>query len=175
MSTSKITVLKLRQLKQCDDTSRVVSRLPAGCTAGMLQFNVSIPTELWKIIVDRQTKAVADSARRYGSVTILPTRDIRDVSANRGVIGLLSRHIRSGLHVYNAAFVQPVSEEEFRSYGLTISHLTVSFGSDNFNIGVVLGGPTGSDVGSAIFAVSRFPDVLTERPSGALVSCTINV
>ena len=174
MSASKITALKLRQLKQCDDTSRVVSRLPAGCTAGMLQFNVSIPTELWKAIAARQAVAVADGIRRYNSITLLPARDIRDVSVSNGALGLLSRHFTGGLGAYNAVFVNPVSEE-FRSYGLTISYLTVSFGSDNFNIGVVIRGLAGYGDGMAIFTVSRFPHLLTERPSGALVSYVINI
>lgn len=172
---SAITVLKLRQLKTCDATSSVVSRLPIGCTAGMLQFNVSIPTKLWKVIVDRQAAAVADSARRYSSVSLLPVRDIRDISVTSGAIGLLSRHLPPGLYVYNAVFVNPVSEEEFCSYGLAIPYLTVSVGPDNFNIGVGLRGLTGSGTGSAIFTVSRFPHLLTERPLGALVSYTINI
>lgn len=176
MSTSQITVLKLRQLKMCDVTSNAVSRLPTGCTAGMLQFNISIPTELWKVIVDRQALATSDGARRYNHITLLPSRDIRDVSVSNGALGLLSRHLTVGLHVHDAAFVQPVLEEEFRSYGLTISYISVSFGPDNFNIGVALGGLTGPAVGGvAVFSVDCFPHLLTERPSGALVSCTINV
>jgi hypothetical protein len=80
------------------------------------------------------------------------------------------------MHVHDAAFVQPVSEEEFRSCGLAISYLTVSFGPDNFNIGVVLVGLAGSAVGGvATFSVDRFPHLLTERPSGALVSYVINI
>ena len=177
MSASQITVLQLRQLKPCEGTESVVSRLPEGCTADMLQFNVSIPTKLWKVIVDRQAAAVADSARRYSSVTLFPVRDIRDLSVSNGVLGWLSRRIPAGLHcVQNAVFVRPVSEEEFSSYGLTTSYLSVSFdGPDNFNLNIVLEGLTGSGVGRAVFDVSRFPDVLTERPSGALVSYIINI
>ena len=176
MSASQITVLKMRKLKMCDATLRTVGRLPEGyCTDGVLQFNISIPTELWKVIVARQAVAVADGIRRYNSITLLPARDIRDVSVSNGALGLLSRHFTGGLCAYNAVFVNPVSEEEFRSYGLTISHLTVSFGSDNFNIDVVLRGLTGHGDGRAVFSVSRFPHLLTERPTGALVSYVINI
>lgn len=179
MSTSQITVLKLRQLKQCDITSRVVSRLPGGCTEDLLKFNVSIPTKLWKVIMDRRDMAVRDVSRRYASVSLLPVRDVRDLSVSDGTIGLLSRHIPTGLYCFpNAVLVKPVSAEEFSRYGLRTSYVMMAFDDpDDFNISVVVEGLTesGVGVGRAIFTVGRFPDVLTERPLGALVSYTINV
>ena len=165
----------MRQLRMCDTTLSTVIRLPVGCAESILRFNISIPAGLWKVIVDRQAAAVADGVRSYNSVTLLPVRDIRDISVTSGAIGLLSRHLPPGLCVHNATFVQPVSEEEFRSYGLSISYITVSFGAGNFNIGVVLRGLTGSGTGRVIFSVNRFPHLLTERPSGALVSYVINI
>lgn len=176
MSTSQTTVLKLRHLKQCDATSKVVSRLPRGCAADMLQFNVSIPTKLWKVLVGRQAMAVSDGPRGYGSVVLLPVRDIRDLSVSTGVLSRLSISIPAGLCVPDAVLVNPVSEEEFRSYGLKISYITVSFvGTDNFNLGIVLEGLTGSGAGRAIFDARRFADLLSERPTGALVSYVINI
>lgn len=177
MSASQITVLKARQLKSCEYTSSVVSRLPEGCTAGVLQFNVSIPTKLWKIIVDRQARAVvAAGARRYSSVTLFPVRDIRDLSVSDGALGLLSRHIPVGLHcVQNAVLVNPVLEEEFSSYGLTILYLSVSFDDpDNFNLGIVLEGLTGSGVGRVIFD-ARCLSTISMRPSALAVSYIINI
>lgn len=176
MSVSQIAVLKLRQLKSCDATSRVVSRLPGGCAADMLQFNVSIPTKLWKVLVGRQAMAVAEGSRGYGSVVLIPARDIRDLSVSTGVLSRLSRHIPTGLCVSDAVFVNPVSREEFSRYGLKVAYLTVSFaGPDNFNLGIILEGLTGYGDGRAIFDASLFADLLSDRPSGALVSYVINI
>lgn len=177
MSTSQITVLKMRQPRPCCATSSAISRLPGGCHVGMLQFNISIPTKLWKVIVDRQARAVADVARSYNNVMLLPVRDIRYLSVSNGALSRLSSHIPTGVYcVQNAVLIKPVLEEEFRSYGLEVSYLTVSFdGPDNFTLGISLRGLIGSGDGRVIFDVGRFPDLLTERPSGALVSYTINI
>ena len=68
------------------------------------------------------------------------------------------------------AVVNPVSEEEFQCYGLkrvaySLYHLSVP---DNFNLGIVLEGLTGSGAGRAIFDARRFADLL--RDLGGLVS-----
>lgn len=174
MSASQITVLKLRQLKPCEITSRVVRRLPEGCTEDMLQFNVSIPAELWKVIVDRQATAVVDGDRGYTSVTLLPVRDIRDLSVSVGTLRWLSRHL-TGLHcLESAVLVNPVSEE-FSRYGLATTYLTVSFdGAGNFNLGVMLKGLTGSDAGRVIFDAQCL-STISRRPTALAVSYIINI
>lgn len=171
---SAITVLKLRQLKPCEITSSVVRRLPEGCTEDMLQFNVSIPTKLWKFIVDRQATAVVDGDRGYTSVTLLPARDIRYLSVSVGTLRWLSRHL-TGLHcLHSAVLVNPVSEE-FGRYGLATKYFTVSFdGSGNFNLGVVLEGLTDSGVGRVIFD-ARCLSTISMRPTALAVSYTINI
>lgn len=174
MSASQITVLKLRQLKPCEITSNVVSRLPEGCTEDMLQFNVSIPTKLWEVIVDKQAAAVVDGDGGYTSVTLRPARDIRDLSVRASTLRWLSRHL-TGLHcLQNAVLVNPVSEE-FSRYGLTTKYLTASFDDqDNFNLGVVLEGLTGSGVGRVIFD-ARCLSTISMRPTAVAVSYTINI
>lgn len=176
MSVSPITVLKLQQLKPCEVTSSVVSRLPEGCTEDVLQFNVSIPTKLWKVIVDRQATAVVDgdSDRGYTSVMLLPARDIRDLSVSVGTLRWLSRHL-AGIHcLQNAVLVNPISEE-FSRYGLATTYLTVSFDyTGNFNLGVMLKGLTGSDAGRVIFD-ARCLSTISMRPTALAVSYIINI
>lgn len=173
---SLITVLKLRQLRPCDATSGVVSRLPEGCTSDMLQFDVRIPTKLWNVIVDRYAVSVANGDRRYSSVTLLPVRNIRDLSVPAGMLRWLSRHLPVGHHcAQNAVLVNHVLEEEFRRYGLATTYLTVSFdGQDNFNLGVVLEGLTGSGSGRVIYD-ARCLSTIYERPSDLAVSYIINI
>jgi hypothetical protein len=81
--------------------------------------------------------------------------------------------VRSILH--NAAYVAPVHTELFDRFDIRVLRSVVLFRSPTIiNFNIVLHGIVGSSI-EAIFDVSRFPDFLSDRPPGALVSCTINV
>ena len=174
MSTSQITVLKARQLKQHESTSRVVSLLPEGFAEDMLKFDVRIPTKLWEAIVARQGMAVAAGDRMYTSVTLLTVRDIRDLSVPASIPIMISSRDTAGICVPDTVLINPVYEE-FSRYGLTTRSITVWFdGKGAFNLGVEIQGLVGSESGRVVFDVRCLSNI-SMRPSTLAVSYIINV
>lgn len=179
MSMSQITVLKLRQLKPCDYTDRMLNSLleVEGFGERMFQFNVKIPTKLWKALL-RRRNLVADGNSGYiTNLTLGQARPESDITTtffgDEIDLDFLNdcspvRHDMPG-----AVYVTPVDAELFDRFDIRVLRCVVLFRSPTvINFNVVLTG-IGDYVIEAIFDVSDFP--LTGRPPGALVSYTINI
>jgi hypothetical protein len=153
-----------------------------GFGEGMFQFDVKIPTKLWKAIL-RRRKLVADGNSNYvTNLTLGQARNARienDMGPwtyeDASVLDILDtssplRHVMPG-----SVYISPLDTELFDRFDINVLRGVVLFRNPSIiNFNIVLHGIGGSTV-EAIFDVSRFPDFLSDRPSGALVSCTINV
>lgn len=182
MSMSQITVLKLRQLKPCEDTDRMLNSLPEvvqGFGERMFQFNVKIPTKLWKALL-RRRNLVADGNSGYiTNLTLGQARPESDITTTffGDEIDLDFLNDRSPVQrvMPGAVYVTPVDAELFDRFDIRVLRCAVVFRSPAvINLNVILGG-IGDSIVEAIFNVRDFPDVLAGRPSGALVSYTINI
>ena len=179
MSASQITVLRLRHLKPCDCTDRMLNSLPdiQGFGERMFQFDVKIPTKLWKAILRRRnlvadgpiTNLILGQARTENDI------DIRYESER--FIDFLNTRSAVQYVMPGAVHAAPVDVELFDRFDIRVKHSVVLFRSPTvINFNVTLYGVGGSsNTVESIFDVRYFPDVLTGRPSGALVSCTINI
>ena len=176
MSTSKITVLKLRQLKPCGFTSHMLHRLPSieGFGEHMFQFDVKIPTKLWKSILERR-KLVQQRPYYTTQLAFEPARSADTITARYdvdGISGAMCDSIQST--IYDAVHITPVNAELFDRFDIRILRGVVLFRSPeviNFNVVLYCNRTL-----EAIYDVSDFPDQpIGERPPGAIVSYTINV
>ena len=174
-------MLKLRQLKPCEYTDRMLNSLPdvvRGFGERMFQFDVKIPTKLWKAIL-RRRKLATDSY----CTTCLELRQARpesDITTTFFGDEIDLDFLNDNSHVRRvmpgAVYVTPVDAELFDRFGIRVLHSVVLFRSPTvINFNVVLQGVGCSPTIEAIFDVTYFPDVLIGRPSGALVSYTINI
>lgn len=173
----KLTTLKLRSLKPCDPTTRMLNSLPEGFGERMFQFDVKIPTKLWKALLRRRKLATDNccatclelgQARPESDITTTFFGDEIDLDFLND--SSCVRRVMPG-----SVYISPVETELFDRFDISVLRGAVVFRSpDIINFNVVLTG-IGDSVIEAIFDVSRFPDLLTGRPSGALISCTINV
>lgn len=175
----RLTTLKLRQLKPCDPTTRMLNSLPdiQGFGERMFQFDVKISTKLWKALLRRRKLATDNccatclelgQARPGIDITTTFFGDeidldfLDDSSCVRSVIP-------------GSVYISPVDTELFDRFDISVLNGAVVFRSPTIiNFNVVLKG-VGDSVIEAIFDVSNFPDLLAERPSGALVSYIINI
>lgn len=176
----RLTTLRLRSLKPCTSTTRMLNSLPAiqGFGERMFQFDVKISTKLWKAILRRRKLAIDNCCATYLELSqARPNSDITTTffgdELNLDFLNNSSCVRRA--YMPGAVYISPVETELFDRFNIRVLHGVVLFrGPTIINFNVVLGGI--GDYGiEAIFDVSRFPDLLTERPPGALVSCTINV
>lgn len=175
----RLTTLKLRSLKPCDPTTRMLNSLPdiQGFGERMFQFDVNIPTKLWKALLRRRKLAIDNcyatclelgQARPESDITTTFFGDELDLDFLDD--SSCVRRVMPG-----AVYISPVETELFDRFDISILRGAVVFRSPTIiNFNVVLGG-IGDSVIEAIFDVSRFPDLLTGRPSGVLVSYIINV
>lgn len=179
----RLTTLKLRSLKLCTSTTRMLNSLPdtQGFGERMFQFDVKIPTKLWKALLIRG-KRVADGNSRYTTnLTLGQARTGNDIAIryyeDESSIAILndSYHVQRILH--NAVHVTPVDAELFDRFDISVLRSVVLFRSPtiiNFNVvlhGIIEGPPV-----EAIFDVSDFPvPLIGERPTDAVVSYTINI
>lgn len=168
----RLTTLKLRSLKPCESTTRMLNSLPdrQGFGERMFQFDVKIPTKLWKHILRRRdficaTHLTLGQARNKYDIDIRTCEDENTLSSLDS-----GSPVRSLLH--NAVYVTPVDTELFDRFDIRVLRSVVLFRGPNIiNFNVILHGI----IAEAIFDVSSFPDVITDRPSGVLVSYNINV
>lgn len=179
----RLTTLRLRQLKPCDSTSRMLNSLPdvQGFGERMFQFDVKIPSKLWQTILQRR-KLVADGNSNYATNLTLGQSltehdiDIRTYE-DENALDILNSNapVRSILH--RSAHVTPVDTELFDRFDIRVLRSVVLFRSPSIiNINVILCGiGGGSSTVEAIFDVRHFPELVTERPAGAIFSYTINV
>lgn len=179
MNTSKITVLKLRQLKPCGSTSNMLHNLHLPSDEGsgehMFQFDVKIPARLWKSILERRklvqqrpyysTQLLLERARSADTIIARYDPDV--------VSGLMREHVHST--IYSAVYITPVNAELFDRFDISITRGVVLFRSPEIiNFNVVLHGPHRTM--EVIYDVSDFPSPLIgERPPGAIVSYTIDI
>lgn len=182
MTTPAITTLKLRKLKPCDLTTRMLNSLPdiQGFGERMFQFDVKIPTKLWKALLRRRKLATDNCcatcltlgrARNERVENDMDTRTYEDAHA----LDFLDVSSPVFYTMPGAVYISPVDTELFDRFDISVVRGAVVFRNpDIINFNVLLTG-IGNSVIEAIFDVSLFPDFLTDRPSGALVSYTINV
>lgn len=143
----------------------------------MFQFDVKIPTKLWKAILRRRKLATDNccatclelgQARPESDITTTFFGDEIDLDFLND--SSCVRRVMPG-----SVYISPLDTELFDRFDISILRGVVLFRSPTIiNFNIVLYGVGGSTV-EAIFDVSRFPDFLSDRPSGALISCTINV
>ena len=171
----QLTTLKLRSLKPCSSTTEMLNSLPdiQGFGESMFRFDVKIPTKLWKSLL-RRRKLVTDGRYYNTCLELEQARTENDIA----IIPYNDEQILIGLNLQgvmpNAVYVEPVDIELFDRFDISVLRAVALFRSpDIINLNVVLHG-IGDYTIEAIFDVRRFPD-LTERPSGALVSYTINI
>lgn len=175
----RLTTLKLRSLKPCACTTRMLNSLPdtQGFGERMFQFDVKIPTKLWKAILRRRKLATDNccatclelgQARPESDITTTFFGDEIDLDFLND--SSCVRRVMPG-----SVYISPLDTELFDRFDISVLRGVVLFRSPTIiNFNIVLHGVGGSTV-EAIFDVSRFPDFLSDRPSGALISCTINV
>lgn len=177
MNTSKITVLKLRQLKPCGSTTNMLHNLPSieGFGEHMFQFDVKIPTKLWKSILERRklvrqrpyytTQLALEQAISTDAITARYDADV--------VGGAMRESIQST--ICNAVHITPVDAELFDRFDIDIVRGVVLFRSPEIiNFNVVLHSIHRSM--EVIYDVSYFPaPLLGERPPGAIISYTIDI
>lgn len=142
----------------------------------MFQFDVKIPTKLWKAL-SRRRKLATDSY----CTTCLELGQARPESdftttfyGDEIALDFLndSSHVR--YVIPGAVYIEPVETELFDRFDINVLRGVVLFRSpDIINFNVVLRG-IGDCTVEAVFDVSSFL-ALTERPSGVLVSYIINV
>lgn len=143
----------------------------------MFQFDVKIPTKLWKAILRRRKLATDNccatclelgQARPESDITTTFFGDEIDLDFLND--SSCVRRVMPG-----SVYISPLDTELFDRFDISVLRGVVLFRSPTIiNFNIVLHGVGGSTV-EAIFDVSRFPDFLSDRPSGALISCTINV
>lgn len=173
----RLTTLRLRSLKPCDSTSRMLNSLPDVLGERMFQFDVKIPTKLWKAIL-RRRKLAADNCcatcLQLGQAR--PESDITTTFFGDEIdLDFLNDSSYVQRIMPGSVYISPVETELFDRFDISVLRGVVLFRNPSIiNFNIVLHGIGGSTV-EAIFDVSRFPDFLSDRPSGALVSCTINV
>lgn len=182
MSMSQITVLKLRQLKPCGYTTEMLNSLLdiQGFGESMFQFDVKIPTKLWKALL-RRRNLVVDGRCCTTYVTLGQVHTENDIDIRTyedesvlDILNVSSSYVRHNMH--SAVYVTPVNTELFDRFGIRVLRCVALFRGHNIiNLNVALSGIAGSSAVEAIFDVSYFPGLPSERPSGALVSYTINI
>lgn len=174
-------MLKLRQLKPCDFTDGMLNSLPdiQGFGERMFQFDVKIPTKLWKAILRRRNLVAAGTIGYLTNLTLEQAHTENDIDIrtyeDEDVLNILNdnSYVRHNMH--SAVYVTPVDTELFDRFDIRVLRCVALFRSPAvINLNVILGG-IGDSIVEAIFNVRDFPDVLTGRPSGALVSYTINI
>lgn len=176
----RLTTLKLRLLKPCAPTESLLSSLPdiQGFGWNMFRFEVKIPTKLWKALL-RRRKLVTDGCYTT-NVTLGQASTENDIDIgtydSEDTLDILNDSDSSvRCTMYRAVHVTPLDTELFDRFDIRVLRSVVLFRSPTIiNFNVVLCGIGDSTV-EAVFDVSRFPDLVTERPAGAIVSYTINV
>lgn len=178
----RLTTLKLRHLKPCECTSRMLNSLPdiQGFGERMFQFDVKIPTKLWQAILRRRKLVAYGNSNCATHLTLCQAFTENDIDIrtyeDESAIDILNdrSYVRHVLH--RSVHVAPADTELFDRFDIRVLRSVVLFRSPSIiNINVILCGIGGSSTVEAIFDVSCFPELVTERPSGALVSYTINV
>lgn len=144
----------------------------------MFQFDVKIPTKLWKALLRRRKLATANccatclelgQARPESDITTTFFGDEIDLDFLNA-----SSYVRRVMP--GVVYISPVETELFDRFDISVQYGAVVFRSpDIINFNVVLTG-IGDSVIEAIFDVSRFPSLpIGERPSDVVVSYNINV
>lgn len=173
----RLTTLKLRQLKPCGSTDNMLRNLPSieGFGEHMFQFDVKIPTKLWKSILERRklvqerpyytTQLRLEQARSTDAITARYDPDV--------ISGLMRDPVQST--IYNAVYITPVDAELFDRFDIDIVRGVVLFRAPEIiNFNVVLHGTHRTM--EAIYDVTYFPSpLLGERPPGAIISYTIDI
>lgn len=179
MNTSKITVLKLRQLKPCGSTTNMLQRLPSieGFGEHMFQFDVKIPTKLWKSILERR-KLVQQRPYYTTQLSLEQASSVDTINA-RYDPDVVSDLMRDPVQytIFNAVHITPVNAELFNRFDISIIRGAVIFRAPEIiNFNVVLGESFHCRSMEAIYDVSYFPSpLLAERPPGAIISYTIDI
>lgn len=174
----RLTTLRLRSLKPCGSTSNMLHNLPSieGFGEHMFQFDVKIPTRLWKSILDR--KKLVQQRPYYTTQLALEQAISADAITARYDADVISGATRESIQstLYNAVHITPVNAELFDRFDINIMRgVAILRGPDIINFNVILSG-THSAM-EAIYDVSDFPVPLLvgERPPGAIVSYTIDI
>ena len=181
----RLTTLKLRQLKPCALTDRMLNSLPDDIQwfgEGMFQFDVKIPTKLWKVLLRRRTLMSEGNSNYATNLTLGQARTERienDMGTwtyeDAAVLDILDASSPVRRVMPGAVYVSPLYTELFDRFDISVLRSVVLFLSpDIINFNVVLHMGCSSTTVEAIFDVRYFP-FPTERPHGALVSFTINV
>lgn len=172
-----LTTLKLRTLKPCGSTSNMLHNLPSieGFGENMFQFDVKIPTRLWKSILERR-KLVQHRPYHTTQLTLEQARSEAAITA-RYDTAVISGAMRESVQttVYNAVHITPVNAELFDRFDISIIRGVAIFRAPEIiNFNVVLHGTHSSM--EAIYDVSDFPvQMIGERPPDAVVSYIINI
>ena len=175
----RLTTLKLRQLKPCGSTTNMLHNLPSieGFDEHVFQFDVKIPTKLWRSILERRklvqerpyytTQLLLEQAISADAITARYDPDV--------ISGLMRDPVQST--IYNAVHITPVDAELFDRFDIDIVRGVVLFRAPEIiNFNVVLHGLGIHRTMEAIYNVNDFPaPLIGERPPGAVVSYTINV
>lgn len=139
----------------------------------MFQFDVKIPTKLWKRILLRRDSN-CDTNFTLGQARSKADIDIRTCE-DETALGILDSRFAVRSDLYNAVYVTPVDTELFDRFGIRVhSSVVIFYGPYIAEFIVILHDITGEDlIGDAVFDVSHFP-APAEKPSGSLVSYIIN-
>lgn len=173
----RLTTLKLRQLKPCGSTTNMLHNLPSveGFGEDMFQFDVKIPTRLWKSILER--RKLVQERPYYTTQLQLEQASSADTIAARYDPDVISGLMRDPVQstIYNAVHITPVDAELFDRFDIDIVRGVALFRAPEIiNFNVVLHG-THRPM-EAIYNVSDFPSpLLGERPPGAIISYTIDI
>ena len=173
----RLTTLKLRTLKSCDSTARMLRDLPnvTGLGPGAFQFDVQISTDLWKSIIKRKSLVNYRRSVSYSTEITLnqatPTLPRADGSQ---YVDSLSVADNVHITIPQAVRITPVNAELFDRYDIGISRAVVLFRSPSIvNVNVL--GTIGNLSYEAIFDVHDFPEPITDRPEGPVVSYIIDI
>lgn len=173
----KLTTLKLRSLKPCGYTSDMLHSLPSieGFGEHMFQFDVKIPTKLWKAILER--RKLVQQRPYYTTQLSLEQAIAADTITARYDEDVISGAMRESIQstIFTAVHITPVNAELFDRFDISIIRGVVLFRAPEIiNFNVVLRGTHRTM--EAIYDVNDFPaPLIGERPPGAIVSYTIDI